>query len=114
DAFLKGEIEYLATDHAPHTDEEKHKGTSGMPGLDTYGLLVGWLWKEVGASPELLAKTCARNPGIFVSRFLETWKNWFPSLNALGHGFGELEKGYCASFTVLRANKSIKVNKSHL
>lgn len=114
DAFLKGEIEYLATDHAPHTSEEKLKGTSGMPGLDTYGLLVGWLWKEIGAKPELLAKTCSRNPGIFVNRFIDTWKHWFPQLCALGHGFGEIEKGYCASFTVLRSKRPQLVNKTHL
>lgn len=114
DAFIKGEIEYLATDHAPHTDEEKHKGTSGMPGLDTYGLLVGWLWKDIGVSPKLLANTCSRNPGIFTSRFLTTWKDWFPCLEALGHGFGELQTGYAASFTVLRDKSPLKVDKTHL
>src|SRR5690606_33186640 len=80
----------------------------------TYALLAGWLWKDVGVDPRLLAKTCSENPGIFTARFLKTWKEWFPALNALGHGFGKLEKGYCASFTVLRDKSPISINKNHL
>ncbi len=112
DAFTKGEIEYLATDHAPHTKEEKLNGTSGMPGLDTYATLVGWLWQEVGVDPKILASACSRNPGQFTAKFLETWKLWFPSLNALGHGYGELAKGYSASFTVLHKNKPITISNN--
>ena len=112
DAFTKGEIEYLATDHAPHTKEEKLKGTSGMPGLDTYATLVGWLWQEVGVDPKILASACSRNPGQFTAKFLETWKQWFPSLNALGRGYGDLAKGYNASFTVLHKNKPITISNN--
>ncbi len=113
-ALISDEIDYLATDHAPHTKEEKLRGTSGMPGLDTYALSVGWLWQEVGVSPQILAKICARNPGRVVARFLPTWREWFPELEKLGRGFGELEVGYSASFSVLRKNSPIKVDERHL
>ncbi len=109
-AFINDEIDYLATDHAPHTIEEKHQGISGMPGLDTYAVLVGWLLQDIGVKPEILAKTCSRNPGRFVSRFLRNWKSIDNSYNALGNGFGELEKGYSASFTILNRNKPLTIN----
>ncbi len=41
EAILKGlelgDIDFFATDHAPHTKEEKEKGMSGQPHLDTFG-----------------------------------------------------------------------------
>src|SRR5262249_10941624 len=37
EALRDGTIDYLATDHAPHTVAEKLKGASGQPHLDTYG-----------------------------------------------------------------------------
>ncbi|MDH5581603.1 MAG: amidohydrolase family protein, partial [Bdellovibrionales bacterium] len=70
-AFLKGEIDYLATDHAPHTQEEKEKGTSGLTGLDTYGAFVTWLLLEKKMDPKLIALTCCENPGTFVNQFIE-------------------------------------------
>ncbi|GIS62165.1 MAG: hypothetical protein CM1200mP2_43900 [Planctomycetaceae bacterium] len=38
-----GTLDYLATDHAPHTLEEKATGVSGQPHLDTYGAFVSWM-----------------------------------------------------------------------
>ena len=40
EALREGITDFIATDHAPHTKEEKLKGTSGTPQLDTYGLFV--------------------------------------------------------------------------
>ena len=114
DAFIKGEIEYLATDHAPHTIEEKQKGISGMPGLDTYGVLVGWLINDIKVDPKILAKTCSRNPGRFVSRFLDQWKNIDSRFNALDKGFGELEKGYSASFSILNLKKPVTIQNCNM
>lgn len=114
DAFIGGEIEYLATDHAPHTIDEKRNGISGMPGLDTYGVLAGWLINDIKVSPKILAQTCARNPGRFVSRFLGQWKNIDPKFNALGKGFGELASGYSASFSILNLKKSVTIDNSYM
>jgi len=35
--WATGTIDYLATDHAPHTLVEKDAGVSGQPHLDTLG-----------------------------------------------------------------------------
>src|SRR5690606_36731478 len=63
EALKKGEIDFLATDHAPHTEEEKAKGTSGLTGLDTFGAFVTWLILEENVDPRLIAKMTAENPG---------------------------------------------------
>lgn len=88
EAFRADEIDYLATDHAPHTIEEKEKGASGMPHLDTYGAFVTWL-REERISWRTIARASAERPGRFLSRFL-------PGLH------GRIEKGYVASLTVIR------------
>ncbi|TGK20903.1 amidohydrolase [Leptospira fluminis] len=88
----EGWIDYLATDHAPHSVEEKRKGTSGISQLDTYSLFVTWLHREAEISLQKIAEICAENPGTFVNEFLP---------EEYGKGFGKPETGYCASFTVL-------------
>ncbi|TGL48966.1 amidohydrolase [Leptospira wolffii] len=87
-----GWIDFLATDHAPHSVPEKLKGTSGISQLDTYSLFVTWLHKEGKVSLEKISEICAENPGEFVNEFLP---------QEYGKGFGRLEPGYCGSFTVL-------------
>jgi dihydroorotase len=113
EALLKGEIQYLATDHAPHTQEEKEKGTSGLTGLDTYGGFVTWLLQD-GYSPELVAKITAENPGDFQRQFLPTWKLLSSHYMKFGEGFGYLKPNYSASFTVLRTKAPITITKDTL
>jgi dihydroorotase len=100
-ALKNGEIQFLATDHAPHTLEEKSKGTSGLTGLDTYAGFVTWLLSE-GFAPELIAKVTAENPGDFHNQFLESWKKLGPDYAAFGSGLGYLKSGFRANFTVLK------------
>jgi len=83
-----GAIDYLATDHAPHTRAEKKAGTSGVPLLDTYGHFAGWLIKERGVDAQTIARVCAYEPGRFVNHFTE-------------QKMGQITPGYAASFTVL-------------
>lgn len=113
EALLKGEIQYLATDHAPHTQEEKEKGTSGLTGLDTYGGFVTWLLQD-GFSPELIAKITAENPGDFQRQFLPAWKKLSAHYQRFGEGFGYLRPGYSASFTILKLNSPATVTKDSL
>ncbi len=87
-ALLDGTIDYLASDHAPHTKEEKEKGLSGMPHLDTYGAFCTWLMAEQNFKPEDIARVCSYNPGLFVNNFSR-------------EKCGKIEKGYLASFTIL-------------
>ena len=111
-ALRNGEIQYLATDHAPHTTEEKEKGTSGLTGLDTYAGFVTWLLSE-GFSPELMAKVCAENPGDFHNQFLDSWNLLDQQKSNQGLGVGYLKPGYLANFTILQTNhpSTITVDK---
>jgi dihydroorotase len=92
EALRSGVIDYIATDHAPHTLEEKAVGASGVPLLDTYGAFTTWLMAEHGFTPQQIARVCAYNPGRFVREFLPA---------DCGQGFGKIEAGYLGSLTVI-------------
>jgi dihydroorotase len=104
-ALREGLVDYLATDHAPHTREEKIKGTSGMPHLDTYGAFATWLMAEHGFSARDIARVCAYNPGSFVKEFLP------PSF---GKGFGVIEPGYVGSLTILNPDAPAMVKREEM
>ena len=72
EALRSGTLDYLATDHAPHTLAEKALGVSGQPHLDTYGGFVTWLLLSEDFSPERVAAICSENPGDFVNPYLST------------------------------------------
>lgn len=100
--YLKnGDIDYLATDHSPHTAEDKQKGATGMPHLDTYGPFVSWLMAEHGFTPADVMRVCSLNPGKFLNDFLP-------------FRFGKIEPGFIGSLTVLDMAKPITINKSML
>lgn len=104
-ALKEGFIDFVATDHAPHSKEEKEKGMSGMPGLDTYALFATWLLIDQGIDPKLIAKITAENPGTFFNHFLNNLKDDFKPYQKWGLGLGFLRPGYSASFTVLNLKK---------
>ncbi len=113
EALKNGEIQYLATDHAPHTAEEKDQGMSGLTGLDTYASFLTWLMKQ-GVSPQIIANVCSENPGRFFNRFLDSWKTIDPSFLKYGRGLGFLEPGHRANFTLLNCSKPQKINSDFL
>jgi dihydroorotase len=86
-----GNVDYLATDHAPHTLEENQEGISGLPLLDTYGLFITWLLEE-GVPEQIITKVCSYNPGKIFSEFKD-------------EKFGEIEEGFVGSLTVLNLAK---------
>jgi dihydroorotase len=92
EALRGGLLDYIATDHAPHTLEEKSTGVSGVPLLDTYGAFATWLMAEHGFSPQEIARVCAYNPGRFVREFLP---------GGFGEGYGVIAPGYVGSLTVI-------------
>ncbi len=92
EALREGHIDYIATDHAPHTLEEKAVGASGVPLLDTYGAFAAWLMREHNFMPQDIARVCACNPGRFVYEFLP---------EGFGDGYGHIAPGYLGSLTVL-------------
>jgi dihydroorotase len=101
DALRDGLVDYLATDHAPHTTMEKAKGAPGLPHLDTYGVFVTWLLMEQGFTPQRVAAICCANPGRFVNPY---------SLEQ----FGRLKPGYAGSLTVLNLRKPTSIHRSEL
>ncbi len=100
-ALRNGDIDYLATDHAPHTIEEKQKGISGLTHLDTYGPFTTWLVKEHGFTLLDVERVCSLNPGVFLNNFLKD-------------RYGEIKEGYVGSLTILDMNKEILINKEIL
>lgn len=105
EALKNGDIDYLATDHAPHSIEEKLKGISGISQLDTYGLFVTHLLVEEKVSPNRIAEVCSQKPGDFVKPFLP---------EKFGKGFGYIEPGYSASFTVLNLKRPTTFTKDQI
>ncbi len=101
EALRRGDIDYLATDHAPHTIEEKEKGISGMPHLDTYGAFVTWLMQKHSFSASDVARVCSVNPGIFIKQFIDD-------------KYGEVRAGYVGSLTVIDMSKSVTITKNQL
>lgn len=112
-ALVNGEINFLATDHAPHTHDEKLKGTSGLTGLDTYGPFVSWLL-ENGVDPKRIATMASENPGDFYNQFIESWSNISDVYKKMGKGVGYLKEGYRANFTILNLKKPITISKENL
>ncbi len=92
EALRHGLVDYVATDHAPHTLEEKRQGVSGVPHLDTYGDFATWLMAEHGFTPAQIARVCAWNSGRFVNEFLP---------RGFGKGYGMIAPGYVGSLTIL-------------
>lgn len=101
-ALREGTLDYLATDHAPHTLEENEQGISGQPHLDTYGAFVTWLILDQKFTPEQAALFCSENPGNFVNPYISPKK------------FGKIEPGYTASLTVLNLNQPVTIKREDL
>lgn len=114
EALRNNEIDYLATDHAPHSPEEKKKGMSGLPGLDTYASFVTWLLIDQKINPETIALITSENPGKFFNQFLPALNKKTDRYKKWGKGMGLLEKGYSASFTILNLSRPITITREHL
>jgi dihydroorotase len=112
EAAKLGEIDFLATDHAPHTIDQKNRGTSGLTGLDTYGAFVTWLLKEKGFTPQTLALMTSERPGQFTNQFLPSLGLWSPKIKEYGLGFGFLKAGYAAQFTILNFKPTVIEEKN--
>jgi dihydroorotase len=97
-----GTIDFLATDHAPHTKEEKARGLlqspAGVPNLDTYGNVVSWLIVCCDVHPTVIARVCSYNPSIFLG------------LNDRGR----IEVGKRANLTILDLQKRVKISSERL
>lgn len=58
-----GVVDAIATDHAPHSEEDKRRGMAGMVGLETaFGVCYTKLCREQGLPLELLSRLMSENP----------------------------------------------------
>ncbi len=99
-AFREGAIDFLATDHAPHSFEENESGISGVPHLDTFGPFL-FLIREQGVSWRTLVKAACEAPGGALSRFLP-------------NRYGRPSAGFVGSLTILDTSTPMTVRRSAL
>ncbi len=73
EALRNNDIDFLVTDHAPHTIDEKIYALEsglfnypGVPNLDCYGPFVTWLIKEQGVSIKTIENITHYNPSKFL------------------------------------------------
>jgi len=111
-AILQGlkmkDVQYLATDHAPHTKAEKLSpaGISGVPHLDTFGAFTTWLMAEQAFEPEDIARVASFNPGAWFNRFIVREGN--------GLGFGKVSPGFIGSLTLIDMQTPTTVEEKKL
>ena len=93
-----GTIDAIATDHAPHSEEDKLKGMAGMVGSETaFGVCYTKLCKEEGLPLELLSHLMSTRPA-----------------EILGLAKGQLEPGYDADFVLVDLDTPYTVDKDKL
>ena len=100
DAIIKaikmGMVDTIGTDHAPHTEEEKKKGSPGMVGLETaFSICYTKLVRENGISLNKLSQLMSYN-----------------GAKLLGMNKGKISIGTDADLVVVDLDKKIKVDSS--
>lgn len=94
DAIRDGTVDCIATDHAPHTLEDKAKGAPGFTGIETsYGVCNTVLVKEGQISARRLSQLMSSNPA-----------------RILGLNKGLLKTGYDADLTVVNPDEQWTVD----
>ena len=97
-----GTIDIIATDHAPHHEDEKNLefelAANGLVGFETaLPLVIDYLYHQNGISLAQIVKIMSKNPS-----------------DLLGLNKGILEDGVKADITVIDVNQKSKVDKSKL
>ena len=99
EAIRLGVVDAIATDHAPHTDEEKAAGAAGMVGLETaFGVCCTKLCREKGLPLARLAELMSTAPAEI--------------LGLAGHG--RVLPGYAADLTLVELDTPYTVDKNAL
>lgn len=95
-AIKLGMVDTIGTDHAPHTDEEKKKGSPGMVGLETaFAICYTNLVKKNNISLNTLSKLMSYNPA-----------------KLLGMNKGKISVGVEGDLVLVDTDAKIKVNSS--
>ena len=92
------QIDCIASDHAPHTLEEKQQGAAGFPGLETTLPLMLWAYKRKVATIESIVRLCMEGPAKIFG--LERR--------------GAINEGYAADLAIFDLTKSWKVSPKTL
>ena len=99
EAIRLGVVDAIATDHAPHTDEEKAAGAAGMVGLETaFGVCYTKLCKENGLPLARLTELMSTAPAEI--------------LGLAGHG--RVLPGYAADLALVELDTPYTVDKNAL
>ena len=95
-AIRDGIIDCIGTDHAPHTKEDKEKGSPGMVGLETaFSICYTSLVKSGEISLNKLSELMSKN-----------------GANILGMNKGIISPGKDGDLVILDLNKKIKVDSN--
>lgn len=101
-ALINGEVDTIATDHAPHLLSEKEgdclKAVSGMPMIQFSLLAMLQLTKTTNLTIEKVVEKMCHNPAIL--------------FNIKNRGF--IQKGYKADLTIINPNKKNVVSESSI
>ncbi len=98
DGIRSGIVDAIATDHAPHSEEDKLKGMAGMVGSETaFGICYTKLCKQEGLPLEVLVHLMSTRPA-----------------EILGLAKGQLEPGYDADFVLVDLDTPYTVDKDKL
>ena len=98
DGIRTGIVDAIATDHAPHSEEDKLKGMAGMVGSETaFGVCYTKLCKQEGLPLEVLVHLMSTRPA-----------------EILGLAKGQLEPGYDADFVLVDLDTPYTVDKDKL
>ncbi|MFL0268688.1 dihydroorotase [Candidatus Clostridium radicumherbarum] len=94
-AIKEGYVDAIATDHAPHSSEDKKKGANGISGLETaFSVCYTKLVAEGHISLNKLSELMSRNPAKLLNR-----------------NKGEIKIGCEADLVLVDINQSYKVEK---
>ena len=98
DGIRDGTVDAIATDHAPHSEEDKLKGMAGMVGSETaFGVCYTKLCRQEGLPLEVVSRLMSEGPA-----------------QIMGLAKGRLEPGYDADFVLVDLDTPYIVNKDAL
>ena len=93
-AIQDGYVDTIATDHAPHSVEDKEKGAPGMVGLETaFAVSYTYLVKENHINLNKLSELMSKNPA-----------------RIMGIKAGEIKPGFDGSVVLVDLDKKYKID----